>query len=126
MYVDLEYTSRKPLPIGCTLVGGLVGDDDAQLRLVVDKAQGGRYVGLMHSGVRVVLDQAQVSAAVQAAELERASARPELLPAPLAREKMSPITVTLDPWTVSALRHYGNGNLSAGIRQAAKLLVGVV
>jgi hypothetical protein len=122
MYVDLNYTSRKKLPVGYSFIGGLVDNNGLRMLLVRDETGSGEYSGILN-GEGQWLDQTQVRAAIQVAEAERASERTVPSWAP---EKKKLYSVNLDEWTIQALRAYGNGNLSAGIRAAAKLLVGIV
>jgi hypothetical protein len=127
MYIDLKYKAHRKLPPGYELVGGIVTDNDCRGPLVRDVAGSQAYYVMMGSSLDRINDQQGVTEALQRAR-EALAVLPDV-PAfadTVEREKMSPTTVTLDPWTVQTLRAYGNGNLSAGIRQAAKLLVGVV
>jgi hypothetical protein len=127
MYVDLKYRAHKKLPPGYDLIGGVVTDNDCRGLLVRDVAGSQRYFVMMGNTLDPIADQEAVAQAVQR-ERDALAVLPDVPVFAQAAEceKMSPTTVTLDPWTVQTLRAYGNGNLSAGIRQAAKLLVGVV
>lgn len=127
MYIDLKYKAHKKLPPGYELIGGIVTDNDCRGPLVRDVAGSQAYYVMMGGSLDRITDQEGVADALQKARDAQAVLPVVPVFAQAAEcEKMAPTTVTLDPWTVQTLRAYGNGNLSAGIRQAAKLLVGVV
>jgi hypothetical protein len=130
MYVDLKYRAHKKLPPGYELIGGIVTDNDCRGLLVRDIAGSQRYFVMMGNTLDPIADQQAVAQAVQRerdalAVLTATPAFPEAV-APPEHTPKKMMGVNLDEWTVQTLRAYGNGNLSAGIRQAAKLLVGVV
>ncbi len=124
MFIDLKYKTGKKMPIGCDFIGGIVFKDMPML-LVRSRAYGNKYMGILDDQ-SIQLPQDEVIDAIYKAQLELEANR-EILPtysAPEKRDKKKLHSVSLDEWTVSALRAYGNGNLSAGIREAAKLLMG--
>jgi hypothetical protein len=127
MYVDLKYKATKKLPVGYELIGGIVTDNDRRGPLIRDVARAREYFVLVGNTLDRIVDQEGVAEALQKARDVQASAPP----VPVFAQAVAPspkkmMGVNLDEWTVQTLRAYGNGNLSAGIRQAAKLLVGVV
>jgi hypothetical protein len=127
MYVDLKYRAHKKLPPGYELIGGIVTDNDCRGLLVRDVAGSQRYFVMMGNTLDLIADQEAVAEAVQR-EREASAVLPDV---PVFADAVAPspkkmMGVNLDEWTVQTLRAYGNGNLSAGIRQAAKLLVGAV
>lgn len=130
MFIDLKYPTRRKMPIGCEYVGGMRFKGVSML-LVRSIADGGQYLGVCEDGLIVALDQAETSEAVYLAQIaldaERAKTIAALGPPPasVTKEPKSMYSVSLTESAVATLRAYGNGNLSAGIRQAAKLLVGV-
>jgi hypothetical protein len=123
MYVDLEHKSRKAMPVGCEYVGGLIDDYGVQMLLARDRQHGGRYVGLAGHGGKVELDQQTVSDALAVAQAGRTPLPGGMV---IPNERKQACCVQLDSASIATLRAYGSGNLSAGIRQAAKLLVGAV
>jgi hypothetical protein len=123
MYIDLEHKSRKAMPVGFEYVGGLRDDSGAQFLLVRDRQHGGRFVALHVNGSTMALDQEAVADALAVAQMARPPL-PDIVVIP--NERKQACCVQLDSASIQTLRAYGNGNLSAGIRQAAKLLVGAV
>lgn len=120
---DKDFKKHCPvLPSGCITVGlisrhaGINEADGSVLRdpgaLVIDPA--GMYRQVNFGILRTVdlLDQDQVLKALSVATVKQ---KIETL-------LMVQRNVTLDANTVLALRDYGDGNLSEGIRRAAKLI----
>ena len=123
MYIDLDHRCRKTMPVGLDYIGGMKDASGAQFLLVRDRQHGGRFAALHAGGGLMALDQEEVRGALAVA-LSASAPLPEVLAIP--QERMQAYCVNLDRASVQTLRAYGGGNLSAGVRAAAKLLVGAV
>ena len=130
MYIDLnapigKYSKHRPP--GATVVGACCNDDGSFPSLLVWSAPMDSYIRLLPNGQILERCDAGVVFGALAAAHDRIPPTIPTAPTAAATEPTGPMklrSVSLDEETVRALRDYGNGNLSAGIRAAAKLVTG--
>lgn len=125
MYIDLKYTSRRKLPVGCTFVAGMVHSTGIEMILAWNEVTG-RFIGIGKQGA-YDLDQQEAAKALQAAQDKEKAQHVALAPAEVLQklpgyDPARYLSCKVPDWAADIFRKLGGGNLTEGFRRAARMI----